>query len=870
MTMKRHATHLLLGFTVCAPFAAPAFAAPAFAAPPVIAQLRSEEASRLFTVPLPSKSKTPQPPPTTKGTFALGLWNGGSPKLLALNFRIETLSGQVLAQKNSQALAPNGATTVREWFPLSKLGVYRVQLTARPLRPAEGKWQVQDSLTFAVVTEPFNSRPRNNAINLMAAAPAGAAWSEENLSIKNAADDERRNDRIAPEAEYQGDFYGRLGSPVRRPVAVPPAGSLGTGPVAVLPLASDSPETSAATYRALKALARTSDWPNGETAIAYARGTDAKTATGPALEANTLIARAATALCAGSTEVSALFPSRVPKNEAGLARAAAWSALIRAVGGGRSDGELFPAAPLLRAASFDARGERVAIIWAERNDNPRARIVLPLKDSRLFDIWGNELRREQNGKLVVPLGGGPVYVKADVRQKTWRRAWKSASLEGLRPLAAQVLPFTRQPGLAGGSTRALQLRVRVQNMTITPFMGTLQVAPPPGWSLQVNNQSIKLQPGEARVLSFPVGISRQRPDGEYPVSLTAARGTSKWSWKQTARSATAQKTTDGVAIDGDLREWQGAAWMEINVKGSPEPARLAVRWDERNLYFAVRVREERLKPRRDGANYDFWDGHDAVQLAFGLADTRKVKPGPEPFNDTDYGFLLAPFSTEGGEPVGRVLRLWNGTAPFALTAVRDRIRFGGAVPGARCAIGRNEKRGLTFYEASLPLAEMPSLRPQMRANGDIPVRFSWRLHDDGDGSVSWSRANSVFPWWAGNGSFWPPRQILLPAQTPLGFSARPSGPRKPLFELLPLPVPAPSSETPPDSPAPTLIPFPIPTPAPAASPAPTPTPTPRPRRTAPRRPAFDLPEVAPMPPSSLPPAAPEPDGEPIRPSQPDR
>jgi hypothetical protein len=196
---------------------------------------------------------------------------------------------------------------------------------------------------------------------------------------------------------------------------------------------------------------------------------------------------------------------------------------------------------------------------------------------------------------------------------------------------------------------------------------------------------------------------------------------------------------------------------------------LALRWDSNRLFIAARVQEPSLQPRRpEGVSYPFWDDYDGLQIAFGLRDDALAKPAREPFRDTDYGFLLSPFSDETDAIEGRVLRLWSTTVPFG--EVRDTLRWGGAVPGSLCAIARDEANQITTYEASLPLSEMPMLRPAFRSARDMAVRFSWMLHNDEGRALQWSRVNDVFPWWHNTGSFLPAQGVFLAAQVPLGFT----------------------------------------------------------------------------------------------------
>jgi hypothetical protein len=324
------------------------------------------------------------------------------------------------------------------------------------------------------------------------------------------------------------------------------------------------------------------------------------------------------------------------------------------------------------------------------------------------------------------------------------------------------------------------LGVRLQNVSIKPVAGTLRLQPPSGWKLVREAQRFRLEPGVARIYRFPVAQSRRYDKGSYFMTATADVPGDRLRWKQDVNVATAQNVKRGstIEIDGQLGEWRDAAWMEMqardnnsSTRNTPRPVnvRLALRWDNNRLFIAARVQEPSLQPRRPEAiSYPFWDDYDALQLAFGLRDDALAKPGREPFRDTDYGFLLSPFSDATDAVEGRALRLWSTIVPFGTQ--RDMLRWGGAVPGAQCAIVRDEANQITTYEASLPLNEMPTMRPASRSARDMAVRFSWILHNDEGRALQWSRTTSVFPWWQNTGSFLPAQGVLLAAQAPLGFT----------------------------------------------------------------------------------------------------
>jgi hypothetical protein len=174
--------------------------------------------------------------------------------------------------------------------------------------------------------------------------------------------------------------------------------------------------------------------------------------------------------------------------------------------------------------------------------------------------------------------------------------------------------------------------------------------------------------------------------------------------------------------------------------------------------------------------------------------------------------LLSPFATSGdGQILGRALRLWSPQVGFETS--RDHVRWGGVVAGARCAITRDERNKITFYEASIPLESISELRPQRRAEINQTVRFTWIYHtgnavvvpnaDDPtedtspQNSLEWSRVANVFPWWRNTGSLMPSKNLYLAAQVPIGFTLN-TPTRNPAATPTPFPTPR-STPRPPSS-----------------------------------------------------------------------
>lgn len=582
-------------------------------------------------------------------------------------------------------------------------------------------------------------------------------------------------------------------------------------------------------------------------------------------------------LASGAQGISAAFETGSNADYTRQSRGAVFAALSQMLGDGDFHSELFPTSPILSGALFTkANGAgSVAVLWTASGADgkpEKARLETWLKDVQAFDIFGNAVAGVDRKNPTLHLSSQPIYLQSSLAPEALARALREATISGLDPLAVQVLPITQPLEYVGegkpkdnkfAPASKTALRVRLQNVGIAPLSGTLKVNPPPSWKMSNDSQQWNLNPGESRIYAF--GVASVKLNDQYPVVVDATaistiggktvRG--HWGWTQNAMIATATNVTpeDNLKIDGSLNDWGNASWMEVESKRKVN-ARLAMKWDENRLYLAAKVKEPRLQPRsNESADYDFWKNSDAIQFAFGMRDAAWMQPGNTPFRDTDSGFLLSPFHTRAdGTVEARVLRLWNSQIPFG--GVSDRVRWGGAVSGARIEIVRDEREGVTNYEVAIPLSEIADFNPSARAatgkEFDSPTRFSWILHNDEGDALQWSESNHVFDWWNNTSSFLPSQRFSFAAQSLIGFSKK--------GEVATVNLPAPPAtttiEAPPVTTTPVELPeeniepyFPPVDAPPSAKPTPKPTPKPKDGGALPR----PVP-TEPIPPDMLPPA----------------
>ncbi len=784
-------------------------------------QLDNEEPTFVYSERETLRTQTPI-------AWGLRAWNDlNLERKITLSWRVRDAFGHTLASdKEKLTLPANGMIRRRELFQPKTLGAYRIDVESRAARKGEDD-VVRATFSFAVVAPP--------APFTTATSPLSSPFFE--LSSR------------APRAAEEDDFLNRVGAnqPSQSSGALP-ADMTMTLPYPQLSDASDDEQgtgeganwnrTLLAAQKATPVFSVRNDVVAGNSAIRAA---------------SSLVKCSVLAKSAGAASVRSLLPSPLSDADTRLTCAAAWSQMARLLEGATGEGTLYPGSPVVQSASFRIASSRIVVLWSDGDNNSSTRLETRLAGARVLDIFGNEIARSDKDRLVVPLSSNPVYVLADVSPKQSRDAWGNATLKSLPAIGVQVLPFTRLiPN--GAAPRNLALRVRVQNIGIAPFQGTFRVGAPKNWLLANDRTDLVLAPGETRVLSFPVLTSAANASGVYPIETEAKSDAGRWKRKQDARVATIPRVADGaINVDGTLNEWDNASWMEAS---SPDEksgvrAQVALFFDDDNLYVAARVRENAFQARPATTNeYLFWQNSDALQLAFGMRSEGDALPSAGAFRDTDYGVLLSPFATSSeGQVVGRALRLWSPQSGFETAT--DRVNWGGDISGARCVVTRDERNKITFYEASIPLSQIPDLRPQHRMQIDQTVRFTWIYHSSdaavvsnstdnvfGENALEWSRVTNVFPWWRNTGSMMPSKNLYLAAQVPVGF--------------MPRSIDLPQIQPPIATPTPTFIPqsTPQPQPTPRAPISSTPTPQPTPSQVLPPLP------LPPSPDAQLPPAAP--------------
>jgi len=450
-----------------------------------------------------------------------------------------------------------------------------------------------------------------------------------------------------------------------------------------------------------------------------------------------------------------------------MARAAAFTMLSRTLEDAAFREQLFPHSPNLEGALFRTPRGSVAVLYAPLQ---ACRLTLRVSPAQVLDAYGNPLSSSSNGQLDLRLGREPVYLASGVATEVLSYALRSARVSGLDSLAAQLLPLSRRPGTMGPGSAAV--RVRLQNIGLAPLETGIQLRAPHGWILARDRFPVSLDAGEAKTFEFRATSSPADPKNLTPSFSLSARGGARGDWKWNAPVATATASPSQLAprIDGKLDDWSDANWLRCAPNAAGVSGELALKWDASNLYIAAKIHEGALTARNPEApSYEFWRAFDAIQIAFGTTQNSSSVPTETPFRDSDAGFLLCPWlQNDAGSFSGRLLRLWSPSKPY--NSVSDRVRWGGAVPGAKCVVARDEVGQSTVYEARMPLSAVPGLNPRALSQKDGVVRFGFLIHNAEGAPLDWGAQNGNFAWWDNTSTFLPEGRLTSSLRCTLGFS----------------------------------------------------------------------------------------------------
>ncbi|GEM_PF-1025873 len=374
-------------------------------------------------------------------------------------------------------------------------------------------------------------------------------------------------------------------------------------------------------------------------------------------------------------------------------------------------------------------------------------IRIETMDGRLqaWDQYGTPYAAE-GGQFRLPCSAESVYLEAPgVPAPMVAQTVADGRIEGVTPVEFFADDFTVP------LPRLKAVEVEVHNVLTHQIHGTVTVVPPSSIGLQETMVSVSLGAGATKTLSLPVTWAKPHPANAYPFTFRFASAAGKAERTEELHVHTIARGTP--TVDGGLTDWAAsipvllrtgeapldlaeAAWRpwETRKDVARGMAELSLMWDETHLYLAVRERardwkpKPRLSTRRDDDYFgaddlahtyvkDLWDalpyvGH-CLQIGLRyqpfrarLAPAGVVPPRMVADDDTDTEYAL------WGTPDGGA-ELWRSAAPelgfFNFLPRCMPEGYDGVPKGAQAVVKRQGDD--TIYEAAIPLADLPGLKP---------------------------------------------------------------------------------------------------------------------------------------------------------------
>lgn len=273
---------------------------------------------------------------------------------------------------------------------------------------------------------------------------------------------------------------------------------------------------------------------------------------------------------------------------------------------------------------------------------------------QLLDFYGNPIP-PVDGKLVIPLSERGYYLRGSGTPGSFAaltRAIDEAQIDGFEPLEKKIRDFT-----ARIEDRPV-LRMELRNVLNRPVTGTLKLNMR-GVELEYP-ESVSFAAHEGKVIEARVVSGVTHPENLYPLHFLfdAGNGVIAETFEDMRVNLISRRT---VAIDGDLRDWEGVIPQQIRIdeQASATFTETAWRpyetfadgpvkgfslgylaWDDENFYFAAKISDTTEHP--GGLRFDMRDDD---EFFYPEVTLQKAKP-PQVQGGTNFsarwtGFLQA-------------------------------------------------------------------------------------------------------------------------------------------------------------------------------------------------------------------------------------
>ncbi|MEV1173585.1 hypothetical protein [Nonomuraea sp. NPDC049784] len=387
--------------------------------------------------------------------------------------------------------------------------------------------------------------------------------------------------------------------------------------------------------------------------------------------------------------------------------------------------ELYPKARSTWGFLFEHAGGRGrAALYADQlfdgtMEHPEAghKGTLRLTDARgirVYDYLGGRLFDGKAEHATLELSPWEVlYFDSDLSPEELKAALTTgAEFAYDTPLQITPLPFTKPV------SRDSTIDVRVENLSPHTVHADLRITPPEGWKADHRTSAVpNLEPGEARVVKFPVISVRVDPKNRYTVGFEATIP-ARNGFRQEGSRAVQVAYAPFMATPG---QWDGV--IPVTMTAGAKEYALQTAWDADFLHVRARI-EDDLQVSNDPFavnGYLFPFKADSIQLAFdALKDKTEDLLAGDPHYDkalSSISHLFVATLAKGGVPeLHRQLAPGTNYQTYYPTNAPLPTPLGTmTAQEGRIQVTRDEAAKVTTYEVSLAWDQLPELAAAVKA-----------------------------------------------------------------------------------------------------------------------------------------------------------
>jgi len=300
-------------------------------------------------------------------------------------------------------------------------------------------------------------------------------------------------------------------------------------------------------------------------------------------------------------------------------------------------------------------------LWSQVDGSAGGTMTIDNADGLLqfYDLAGNRINEDQKS-VTLPMTIFPTYIACEKGPAAAAARLKQAKIEGKRPV--EILP--RDFSTRVDAKNAV-LNVAVHNCMTRTLNGKLAVKAPADIQLAKNEESITLEGGETKTLTFAIASAKPNTGNSYPCTFDFTSDGGNASYTEAMNAAIIVKGSR--TIDGNLDDWNDVPgitiiatkqkaeitenmrrpWLELKDQ-QPDGnfAEFKLAWDEKYLYVAARVNDktiEKPSPGMEGRDEDAYFHSKASDTRAPYDKFLKDFPGRS-FAEVPYVYCYSPES----------------------------------------------------------------------------------------------------------------------------------------------------------------------------------------------------------------------------------